>query len=145
MSTNVYDLSQFQQTTPPLRLTPSARHLPVSATLAINEAVAEKRAQGEEVIHLGFGESSFPPHPKLLKAFTKSVKHTYYVPVAGIPSLRQAIAEYLQRKLQVCFFSEQIVVAPGSKPLLYALMQVLEGDLLLPIPSWVSYIPQAHL
>ncbi|HEY6541717.1 MAG TPA: aminotransferase class I/II-fold pyridoxal phosphate-dependent enzyme, partial [Ktedonobacteraceae bacterium] len=38
-----------------------------------------------------------------------------------------------------------IIVAPGSKPLLYTLLQALEGDLLLPVPSWVSYAPQARL
>lgn len=37
---------------------------------------------------------------------------------------------------------EQIVVAPGSKPLLFALFDILEGDVLLPRPSWVSYEPQ---
>ncbi|HEV2583968.1 MAG TPA: aminotransferase class I/II-fold pyridoxal phosphate-dependent enzyme, partial [Ktedonobacteraceae bacterium] len=34
---------------------------------------------------------------------------------------------------------------PGSKPLLFALIQLLEGDVLLPAPSWVSYAPHAHL
>jgi aspartate aminotransferase len=37
---------------------------------------------------------------------------------------------------------EQVVVAPGSKPLLFALFDILEGNVLLPRPSWVSYEPQ---
>src|SRR6266567_4217105 len=57
----------------------------------------------------------------------------------------QTIAEYLARKRGLTFSSDQILVAPGSKPLLYALMQILEGDLLLPVPSWVSYAPHARL
>jgi aspartate aminotransferase len=38
--------------------------------------------------------------------------------------------------------SDQVVVAPGSKPLLFALFDILQGDVLLPRPSWVSYEPQ---
>jgi aspartate aminotransferase len=37
---------------------------------------------------------------------------------------------------------DQVVVAPGSKPLLFAFFDILEGDVLLPRPSWVSYEPQ---
>jgi len=111
----------------------------------MNEAVAKRRATGKETIHLGFGEASFPLHPLLAIALAEAAKRTGYAPVLGIPELRQAIAEYLSRKRGLTFSSDQIIVAPGSKPLLYALMQVLEGDLLLPVPSWVSYAPQARL
>jgi len=129
----------------PIQLVPGAQTLATSATLSMNEAVAKRRAAGRETIHLGFGEASFPLHPLLATALAEAAKHTAYAPVLGIPNLRQAIAEYLARKLGLTFSSDQIIVAPGSKPLLYALLQVLEGDLLLPIPSWVSYAPQARL
>jgi aspartate aminotransferase len=107
--------------------------------------VAKRRAAGRETIHLGFGEASFPLHPLLATALAEAAKKTAYAPVLGIPELRQAIAKYLARKRGLAFSSDQIIVAPGSKPLLYALLQVLEGDLLLPVPSWVSYAPQAKL
>ncbi len=129
----------------PLRLAPAAQAFATSATLAMNEAVAKRRSTGRETIHLGFGEAAFPLHPLLNTALAEAAKHTGYAPVLGIPALRQAIAAYLARKRGVTFSSDQIVVGPGSKPLLYALLQVLEGDLLLPVPSWVSYAPQARL
>src|SRR3989441_4496675 len=129
----------------PIQLISEAQTLATSATLAMNEAVAKRRAAGRETIHLGFGEASFPLHPLLATALAEAAKHTGYAPVLGIPVLRQAIAAYLARKRGLTFSSDQIIVAPGSKPLLYALMQVLEGDLLLPVPSWVSYAPQARL
>lgn len=129
----------------PLQLVPGAQELTTSATLSMNEAVAKRRAAGQETIHLGFGEASFPLHPLLQTALAEAAKHTGYAPVLGIPALRQAIAAYLARKRGLTFSSDQIIVAPGSKPLLYALLQVLEGDLLLPVPSWVSYAPQARL
>ncbi len=129
----------------PIQLVSSAQTLATSATLSVNEAVAKRRAAGRETIHLGFGEASFPLHPLLASALAEAAKSTAYAPVLGIPELRQAISEYLARKRGLAFPSDHIIVAPGSKPLLYALLQVLEGDLLLPIPSWVSYAPQARL
>jgi aspartate aminotransferase len=142
------DAQGYQESSPlhtPLQLVPGAQALATSATLAMNEAVAKRRAAGRATIHLGFGEASFPLHPLLATALAEAAKHTGYAPVLGIPELRQAIAEYLARKRSLTFSSDQIIVAPGSKPLLYTLMQVLEGDLLLPVPSWVSYAPQARL
>lgn len=129
----------------PLALSPSLQDMASSPTLAINEAVAARRAAGSTIIHLGFGEASFPLHPLLNEALARSAKHTGYAPVAGIPSLRRAIAAYLERTRGLAFTPDQIIVAPGSKPLLYTLLQALEGDLLLPVPSWVSYAPHAHL
>src|SRR5579863_7185626 len=129
----------------PLILTRGATAITASPTLAINEAVAKRRAEGQDIIHLGFGEASFPLHPMLQTALKEAVKYTAYTPVLGIPALREAIASYLTRTRQLTCSPKQIAVGPGSKPLLYALLQVLEGDLLLPVPSWVSYAPQAKL
>ncbi len=133
------------QASAPLELTPSVQTLASSATLTMNEAVAARRAAGRAVIHLGFGEASFPLHPLLVDALARAAKHTSYAPVLGIPALRQAIASYLARTRNLQVSPDHVAVGPGSKPLLYALLQVLEGDLLLPIPSWVSYAPHAKL
>ncbi len=129
----------------PLRLASTAQTLPTSATLAMNEAVAKRRAAGLETIHLGFGEAAFPLHPLLKTALAEAATHTGYAPVLGIPALRRAIAAYLARTRGMTCSAEQIVVGPGSKPLLYALLHILEGDVLLPVPSWVSYAPMAQL
>lgn len=129
----------------PLQLNPSRQDLASSPTLAINEAVAARKAAGQSILHLGFGEASFPLHPLLNEAFTRAARQTSYAPVPGLPALRQAIADYLNRTRDLNISPEFVAVAPGSKPLLYALLQILEGDVLLPSPSWVSYAPQARL
>jgi len=116
-----------------------------SATLAINEAVAARRAAGQETIHLGFGEASFPLHPLLRGALDEAAGQTGYAPVLGIAALREAIAGYLSRTRHLETTAAAIAVGPGSKPLIYALLHVLDGDLLLPAPSWVSYAPHARL
>jgi len=128
-----------------LPLASIAQNLAPSATLAINELIAARRAEGRQVIHLGFGEASFPLHPALRAALTEHATSTSYAPVLGIPALRQAIADYLVRVRSLDVSAKSVVVGPGSKPLLYVLLQALEGDLLLPTPSWVSYAPQARL
>jgi aspartate/methionine/tyrosine aminotransferase len=128
-----------------LDLAPAARSLAASATLAMNEAVAQRRAAGRETLHLAFGQASFPLHPLLRAALADAADATGYAPVQGVPALRQAIAAYLTRTRRLSVAPEQVIVAPGSKPLLYALLQVLDGDVLLPVPSWVSYAPQVRL
>lgn len=116
-----------------------------SPTMAMNEAVARRRAEGKETLNLGMGEAIFPLHPVLRQALTESIESTGYAPAAGILKLRQAIAGYMERTRGINCSAEQVIVGPGSKPLLYALLQVLEGDVLVPRPSWVSYGPQVRL
>lgn len=133
------------QAQPPLGLAAAAQELETSATLAMNEAVAKRRAAGLQTIHLGFGEASFPLHPILRAELARTAAHTSYAPVLGLPALREAIADYLQRTRGIAGSAAHVAVAPGSKPLLYTLLHVLDGDVLLPVPSWVSYGPQARL
>ena len=140
-----HSLCPQTHTSAPLALTSSLQDMTSSPTLAINEAVAARRVAGRKTIHLGFGEASFPLHPLLNDAMAHAAKRTGYAPVAGIPALRQAIAAYLERTRSLAFTPDNIIVAPGSKPLLYTLLQALEGDVLLPVPSWVSYAPHARL
>ena len=126
-------------------LIPSRHDLASSPTLAMNEKVATLRAGGQSIMHLGFGEASFPLHPLLAETLARSARSTGYAPVLGLPALREAIADYLARTRGLSCPPAHIAVAPGSKPLLYALVQLLEGDVLLPAPSWVSYAPHARL
>lgn len=129
----------------PLALRAETRALASSPTLAMNERVARRKAEGKHTFHLGFGEAVFPLHPRLQEALQRSIESTAYAPVAGTARLRRAIADYIERTRGVSCGAEQVVVGPGSKPLIYALLQILEGDVLLPVPSWVSYEPQARL
>lgn len=129
----------------PWTLDDRVRYIKPSATLAINEQVTAMRKAGRDVYHLGFGESRFPVHPKLIDALRVNADKHAYLPGQGLPELRQAVAGYYQRQLKISIEPSQIIVAPGSKILLYALLLCIRGDLLLPSPSWVSYKPQAML
>jgi aspartate aminotransferase len=115
-----------------------------SATLAVNERLQARRAAGEPVLHLAFGEAGLPVLPELAAVLADSVRHNDYGPVTGIPAARAAAAGYFERR-GLPTDPDQIVLAPGSKALLFALLAVLPGDVVLPVPSWVSYAAQAAL
>lgn len=127
----------------PLNLSPSAQRFEESPTLAINERVRRLTAEGRTVYQMGFGESRFPVHPKILDALREHATARSYTPVAGFPELRAAIAEFYRREFRLEAAPKQIIVGPGSKSLLFALVRALDGDVVLPRPTWVSYEPQA--
>jgi aspartate aminotransferase len=119
------------------------QHQALSPTLQINERVQQLWAEGRTVYHFGFGESRFPVQPKVLAALHSNAQRKGYLPVQGLPELREAIAEYHGRFHPTPNTPHQVIVAPGSKAILFALLMALYGDLLLPTPSWVCYAPQA--
>jgi aspartate aminotransferase len=116
----------------------------VSATLAINQEVRRRQRSGEDVVHLGFGEAGLPVHPILRKALEAASGRNSYGDVAGSDALRASVASAFSRR-GVATEPEQIVAGPGSKALLYALFVILDGDVVLPRPAWVSYRAQAQL
>ncbi|NOX62793.1 MAG: aminotransferase class I/II-fold pyridoxal phosphate-dependent enzyme [Chloroflexi bacterium] len=130
----------------PFRFSPAGlRGLEPSATLVINEKVNKMWAEGKEVYHMGFGESRFPVHPKIAEALRKNAYQHSYLASQGKADLRERIAEFYERHFQIPAHPERIIIGPGSKALIHALFQSLDGELILPTPSWVSYQPQAHL
>ena len=116
----------------------------VSATLAINEALAEKRRQGVRVLPLGFGEAGLPVHPALREHLSAGSGANSYGPVAGTAALRESAAGYWQRR-GLPTGADMVIAGPGSKPLLYSLLLELGGDTAIAAPSWVSYAAQSRL
>ena len=129
-----------------LTFSPSlGNQLAPSPTLQINERVARMWAAGQTVYHLGFGESRFPAHPKIVQALAANGGRKSYLPGVGIPELRQTVADFYSRQFSRQVSADQVIVAPGSKALLFAFQMALDGATVLPTPSWVSYAPQARL
>ncbi|GAA0838945.1 pyridoxal phosphate-dependent aminotransferase [Streptosporangium amethystogenes subsp. fukuiense] len=116
----------------------------LSATLAANEDIERRRLAGERVLHLAFGEAGLPVHPALRERLAAASGHNGYGPVAGAPALREAASGYWSRR-GLPTDPELVVCGPGSKPLLYGLLLAVGGDIVLPMPSWVSYAAQADL
>ncbi|MGJ6965448.1 pyridoxal phosphate-dependent aminotransferase [Streptosporangium sp. G11] len=116
----------------------------LSATLAANEDIERRRRAGERVLHLAFGEAGLPVHPALRERLATAAGLNGYGPVAGAPALREAAAGYWSRR-GLPTDPGLVVCGPGSKPLLYGLLWAIGGDIVLPMPSWVSYAAQAEL
>ena len=110
-----------------------------SPTLLINEKVKTMWQDGEDILHLAFGESRFPVHPDLSKALNDGISNRSYLSSLGTKSLRIKIADYYSKQLNVDISYNQVIVGVGSKSLLYSMIQAIDGDILLPKPSWVSY------
>jgi aspartate aminotransferase len=68
-----------------------------------------------------------------------------YLPVRGLPELREAVADYHHRTQRLARSAEDVLVGPGSKELMFLLQLVYYGDLVIPTPAWVSYAPQARI
>lgn len=118
-----------------------------SATLAIDARVRALRAAGAEVLHLGFGEAGLPVLPEVVSVLAEAAARSgsnAYGTVAGAGHAREAAAGYFTRR-GLRTEPDQIVFAPGSKALLFALIAAIPGEVVLPRPSWVSYAAQAAL
>jgi len=121
------------------------RQLKPSPTLYINETVNEYWRQRKQVFHMGFGESRFDVHPKLQDELKNNSHRKSYLQAKGLPELCERVADYYSKKLDADFTSEQVVIGPGSKALIFGIQMALDADLFLPTPSWVSYEPQAEI
>jgi aspartate aminotransferase len=128
----------------PRPLADSLACVPVSATLAVNDALAARQRTGQPVLPLGFGEAGLPVHPLLTAELAAAAGRGGYGPVAGSAELRAAAAGYWTRR-GLPTSPDTVVAGPGSKALLFALLLGIGSDVAVPQPSWVSYAAQARL
>ncbi|MST94371.1 MAG: pyridoxal phosphate-dependent aminotransferase [Pedosphaera sp.] len=126
------------------RISQRAATLSPSLTLAIDSKAKAMKAAGEDVVGFGAGEPDFdtPQHIKDACAQALADGFTKYTPAAGIPELRQAIADKFQRENGLTYKPSQIIVSCGGKHSCYnvILATCQEGDeVIIPAPYWLSY------
>jgi aspartate aminotransferase len=111
------------------------------------EVLAKARAlekQGKNIVHLEIGEPDFDTPKNIKDAAVKALGagYTHYVPSAGIPELRQAVADYISKTRNLNVSPEEVVVTPGGKPIMFytILALVNPGDeVLYPNPGFPIY------
>jgi aspartate/methionine/tyrosine aminotransferase len=111
------------------------------------EVLVKARAlerQGKSIIHLEIGEPDFATPANVVDAAVEALRGgwTHYGPSAGLPELREAIAEYVSRTRGVKVAPEEVVVTPGGKPVMFFAMLALieDGDeVLYPNPGFPIY------
>lgn len=126
------------------RISQRAASLSPSLTLVIDSKAKAMKAAGEDVVGFGAGEPDFdtPQHIKDACAKALADGFTKYTPAAGIPELRQAIADKHKRENDLTYKPSQIIVSCGGKHSCYnvILATCQEGDeVIIPAPYWLSY------
>jgi len=115
-----------------------------SATITVSMRAMELKAQGKDIVSLGFGEPDFDTPKHIRDAAIKAIRggQTRYTAVDGTPELKQAICNKFRNENSLEFSSGQILVSNGAKQSLYnLLLAVLDPDdeVIVPAPYWVSY------
>jgi aspartate aminotransferase len=121
------------------------RSLRSSPTLAINELSKRLQTEGRTIYKLGLGQSPFPVPVSVVNALKAHAEENDYLPVRGLPELRAAVAAHHRSRHGLDVSADDIMIGPGSKELIFLTQLVLNAELLVPSPSWVSYVPQACL
>ena len=119
-----------------------------SATLKVDAKAKSLQAAGRPVISYAAGEPDFPTPDHIVEAALLAVrdpKNHRYTPAAGLPELREAIAEKTKRDSGIEVVASQVVVTNGGKQAVYQAFATLldPGDeVLVPTPYWTTY-PEA--
>ena len=115
-----------------------------SATLAINEESNRLKKSGKKIYKFGFVPSPFPVPESVILALKNNANKNTYLPMQGLEELRLAIANHINKNNNN-FTSDDVIIGPGTKELMFLTQIAFHGDVLLPAPSWVSYQPQAFI
>ncbi len=116
-----------------------------SSTLVINEKSKELISKGKKVYQFGFGQSPFPVPDKIVETLKKYAHRKEYLPIQGLPELREKISKYLLHRTGNNFPKENILITPGSKEAMLLIHIAFNGEIIIPAPGWVSYEPQAEI
>lgn len=130
-----------------MRLARRASRIGESATLKVSRRAKELARQGIDVVDLGAGEPDFDSPSVAVEAARRALADgfTRYTPAAGIPELREALAERFARTYDAPWSAADVAVTVGAKGALFQLALALfdDGDeVILPTPAWVSFPEQ---
>ena len=121
------------------------KNLSPSPTLKINEESKKLESEGKKIYKFGFGQSPFQIPKDIVDELKNNAYRNMYLPMQGLPELRTAISKYISKKKKYNYKENNIIIGPGTKELMFLLHILFDGEVILPIPSWVSYAPQAIL
>jgi aspartate aminotransferase len=130
-------------TTRPIRVTWQIHQLGTETAFEVLARAKRLEVQGRSVLHLEIGEPDFATPPHIVAAGVRALQEgaTKYAPAAGLPDLRDAIAQSM-RDRGIPAQADNVVVTSGAKPMLYyALSALIEpGDeVLIPDPGFPIY------
>jgi len=132
---------------------PFAKRMETLGTETAFEVLAKARAlekQGKDVVHLEIGEPDFDTPKNIKEAAVKALNagYTHYNPSAGIPELRETIAQYISKTRGIKAEADEVVVTPGAKPIMFFSILALVNpgeEVLYPNPGFPIYESVANL
>ena len=119
-----------------------------SATLAVDAKAKALQAAGEKVVNFGAGEPDFPTPAHVVEAAIaacRDPRNHHYTPAAGLPELRQAVADRARLDSGHEVLPAQVLITNGAKQAVYEAFATLldPGDeVIVPAPYWTTY-PEA--
>ena len=121
-----------------------AKNISPSPTLAVDAKAKKLKSEGKDVCGFGAGEPDFDTPEFIKEACIKAIEagKTKYLPSAGLPALREALAAHYAKRRGISYNAPNFIVSPGGKFSCYlAIMSVISpGDeVIIPAPYWVSY------
>ena len=125
-----------------------------SQTLQVAALCQQLRAKGVDIIGLSLGEPDFPAPAHVKQAAIDAINNddSHYGPTPGYPSLRQAIAETINKDIKSYpvrpYNANEIVVSVGAKQALCNAIEALIGpgdEVIMPTPCWVSYVEMVKI
>ncbi|HZT74316.1 MAG TPA: pyridoxal phosphate-dependent aminotransferase [Terriglobales bacterium] len=127
-----------------LRLAAPMRGIGIESSFDVLHRARQLEAQGRTIIHLEIGEPDFATPEHIQEAAYRAMRdgYTHYTPSAGLPALREAVAEHVARSHRVPVDPEEVVIVPGGKPTLFNTMLALieRGDeVIYPDPGFPIY------
>jgi aspartate/methionine/tyrosine aminotransferase len=127
-----------------LRLASRMSRLGTETAFEVLNRARRLEKQGREIIHLEIGEPDFDTPANVIEAGVDALHKgwTHYGPAAGLPNLRQTIADYVSRTRAVPVSSDEVVVVPGGKPIIFFTILALidAGDeVIYPNPGFPIY------
>ncbi|MEP6644119.1 MAG: pyridoxal phosphate-dependent aminotransferase [Acidobacteriaceae bacterium] len=132
-----------------LRLAERMSRLGTETAFEVLNKALDLERQGRNIVHLEIGEPDFDTPGNIVEAAVGALHQgwTHYGPSAGLPELRQAIAEEVSSTRSVKVTSEEVVVVPGGKPIIFFVMLALidTGDeVIYPNPGFPIYESMIH-
>lgn len=135
---------QATRTLPKLRLADRMSRLGTETAFEVLVRARALEKQGKDIVHLEIGEPDFNTPENIVEAGAEALHKgwTHYGPSAGLPELRQAIAEDVSRSRGVPVTAEEVVVVPGGKPIIFFTILSLveaEDEVIYPNPGFPIY------
>jgi aspartate/methionine/tyrosine aminotransferase len=127
-----------------LRLAERMSRLGTESAFEVLVRARELEARGKQIIHLEIGEPDFPTAAHIVEAAARALRDgwTHYGPPAGLPQLREAIAEDAGRRRGLRIDPAEVVVTPGGKPIMFFTILALvnrDDEVLYPNPGFPIY------